>query len=364
MELCWLELTDYRSYVELRFEPSSGVNVLIGRNGSGKTNLLEAVAYLTSLRSFRGSPEEALVHDAADAAVIRGEIQHSESTSLIEAEVPRVGRRRVVVNGQRPSRTTDLLGHVRGVVFLPDDLDIVKRGPVYRRDFLDSVAVQLWPGAHLDQQEYERTLRQRNTLLRQAGWEVDEPTLAVWDDRLSQAAGKLMTRRANAARALRKVIAETYEHLAPTATEVELHYASKWGGRLEEMPADAVADELVGALVQSRRADTERRVTTMGPHRDEPWFTVDGRDARTRASQGEQRTLALSLRLASHRAITEATGEPALLLLDDVFSELDMGRAQALAGLLPDAQTFITTARQEEVPVSGRTFSVEEGRIE
>ena len=102
----------------------------------------------------------------------------------------------------------------------------------------------------------------------------------------------------------------------------------------------------------------------MGPHRDEPWFTVDGRDARTRASQGEQRTLALSLRLASHRAITEATGEPALLLLDDVFSELDMGRAQALAGLLPDAQTFITTARQEEVPVSGRTFSVKEGRIE
>lgn len=140
-------------------------------------------------------------------------------------------------------------------------------------------------------------------------------------------------------------------------------YASKWGGSLMAQPVEETAAELAGALEESRRADTERRVTTMGPHRDEPWFAVGGRDARTRASQGEQRTLALSLRLASHEAISEATGEAALLLLDDVFSELDMNRANALAGMLPPAQTFITTAREEEVPVHGRTFVVEPGSI-
>jgi DNA replication and repair protein RecF len=363
MEFSWLELKDFRSYRELRIEPDAGINVLVGPNGAGKTNLLEAAAYLTSLRSFRKAPDEALIADEAEAAVVRGEVRHPESTSLIEAELPRSGRRRIRVNGQRPARSTDLLGHVRGTVFLPDDLDIIKRGPSHRRDFLDDVSVQLWPGAYLDQQEYERALRQRNSLLRQAGRDVDEPTLSVWDQRLSQAAGKLMVRRARAAGELQERIAGTYGSLTSADTQVEMYYASKWGGSLEGSNAESAAGLLAEALISSRRADTERRVTTMGPHRDEPWFTVNGRDARTRASQGEQRTLALSLRLASHHAVSEATGESPLLLLDDVFSELDMDRATALAGMLPEAQTFITTAREEEVPVRGRTFLVQRGSI-
>ena len=363
MEFSWLELRNFRSYFELRVEPDPGVNVFVGPNAAGKTNLLEAAAYLTSLRSFRRVPDEALIHDDADAAIVRGEVSHLDSSSLIEAELPRTGRRRIRVNGQRPARSTDLLGHVRGVVFLPDDLDIVKRGPAYRRDFLDAVSVQLWPGAYLDQQEYERALRQRNTLLRQAGKEVDEPTLAVWDQRLSEAAGKLMVRRQGAADALRERIADTYDRLTEAVTVVEMRYTSKWGGSLEAGSPDETTAALAAALKDSRRADTERRVTTMGPHRDEPWFTVGGRDARTRASQGEQRTLALSLRLASHDAVSEAIGEAPLLLLDDVFSELDMARANALAEMLPAAQTFITTARQEEVPVHGRTFHVRPGSI-
>ncbi|MDR9449584.1 MAG: DNA replication/repair protein RecF [Acidimicrobiia bacterium] len=363
MELLWLELTDFRSYHRLRIAPDPGINVLVGANGSGKTNLLEAAAYLTSLRSFREAPDEALINDEAEAAVVRGEVHHLQSASLIEAELPRTGRRRIRINGQRPARSTDLLGHVRGIVFLPDDLDIIKRGPAYRRDFLDAVSVQLWPGAYLDRQEFERALRQRNTLLRRAGREADEATLSVWDQRLSEAAGKLMVRRAAAAATLRDKIAVTYDSLTRAKTVVEMRYTSKWGGSLEERNPEAVTRGLAEALLGSRRADAEQRVTTMGPHRDEPWFTVNGRDARTRASQGEQRTLALSLRLASHHAVSEATGEAPLLLLDDVFSELDMARANALAGMLPAAQTFITTAREEEVPVHGRTFLVQPGSI-
>ena len=207
MEFSWLELRDFRSYRELRIEPDPSINVLVGANGAGKTNLLEGAAYLSALRSFRGAPDEALINDESEAAVVRGEVRHAESTSLIELELPRSGRRRVRVNGQRPARSTDLLGHVRAVMFLPDDLDIVKRGPAYRRDFLDAVAVQLWPGAYLDQQEYDRALRQRNSLLRQSGWDVDRPTLAVWDQRLSQAAGKMMVRRRyGAAAALRDAL--------------------------------------------------------------------------------------------------------------------------------------------------------------
>jgi DNA replication and repair protein RecF len=363
MEFTWIELQGFRSYQELRIEPDPHINVFVGANGAGKTNLLEAAAYLTSLRSFRKVPDEALIHDAAEAAVVRGEVAHPQSSAVIEVEIPRTGRRRVRVNGQRPARSTDLLGHVRGVVFLPDDLDIVKRGPAYRRDFLDSVAVQLWPGSYLDLQEFDRALRQRNTLLRQSGREVDEASLTVWDQRLSQAGGKLMVRRARAAAALSGKIVDTYHRLAAADSPVEMRYASKWGGSLKAVEAERAAQMLMSVLAESRHADIERRMTTRGPHRDEPWFTVDGREARTKASQGEQRTLALSLRLASHAAIHEATGEPPVLLLDDVFSELDMQRAEALAGMLPVAQTFVTTARQEEVPVHGSTFVVEPGGL-
>lgn len=366
MEFAWLELQDFRSYPALRLEPDPGVNVFVGPNGAGKTNLLEAATYLTSLRSFRSVRDETLVRDDAVGAIVRGEVHHHHHTSrsLIEVEIPRSGRRRVRVNGQRPTRATDLLGHVRGVVFLPDDLDIVKRGPAYRRDFFDATAVQLWPGAYLDQQDYDRALRQRNSLLRQSGWNADEATLAVWDDRLSEAAGRLMERRAGTFAALGTRVAQMYEELAASRADVQMRYASAWGGSVEGINGQSLAEKLRHKLSEARRADMERRVTTVGPHRDEPWFSLDGRDVRTQASQGEQRSLALSLRLAAHQAISEVAGEDPLLLLDDVFSELDLSRANALAQMLPSAQTFITTAREEEVPVHGRRFTVERGSIQ
>ncbi len=363
MELLWLELRDFRSYRELRLEPVGDVNVLIGGNGSGKTNVLEAAAYLASLRSFRSSPDAALVSDGATRAIVRGEVRRRAGSSVIEIEIPSSGRRRVLVNGRRPARSADLLGHLRAVVFLPDDLDIVKRGPARRREFLDGSAVQLRPGSYLDHQEYERALRQRNMLLRQSGRWVDENTLGVWDERLSQAGGRVLVRRAEVAAALRGRLGDVYRRLAGAATEVGVHYESGWGGDLGQTGADEWAEQLAAALRGARRDDLDRRTTTVGPHRDEPWFSLDGRDTRTRASQGEQRTLALSLRLAAHSAITELVGDPPLLILDDVFSELDLDRAAALAGLLPTAQTFVTTAREEEVPIHGRRFTVAGGAV-
>lgn len=365
MRVSWLELTGYRSYERIHLDPERGINVFVGDNAAGKTNLLESIAYLASLRSFRSASDAALVNDLADSAVVRGQIQRGAGESLIEVEIPRQGRRRVQVNRQRPARSSELLGHLRVVVFLPDDLDIVKRGPSYRRDFFDQIAVQLWPGAYLDQQEYDRAVRQRNTLLRQEGRDADSVTLGVWNERMALAGAKVMDRRARAVDAIAVAVERTYQKLAGEAAEISFRYESGWGGSLDaNSTVEQRAEQLQAALESADRIDRERRVTTVGPHRDEPGVVLNGRDTRAKASQGEQRTMMLALRLASHDAIAEAAGEPPVLLLDDVFSELDRDRAGALAGALPEAQTFITTARQEEVPVEGHRWHVSGGRIE
>lgn len=364
MILEWIELASFRSYTELTFRPDPSVNVLVGANAIGKTNLLEAVSYLASLRSFRGAPDEALVALGADAAIIRGEVAHRSSTSLVEIELPRQGRRRVQVNRQRLAKTTDLLGHLRMVVFLPDDLDTIKRSPSYRRDFIDAVCVQLWPGSHLDQADYDRALRQRNSLLRQMGRDADPVTLGVWNERLARAGGTVMVRRAKAMELLATHVDAAYQALAGAATPVTIGYESQWGGSLDAgVGAEEWSARLWAALEASERADKDRRTTTVGLHRDEPTFALAGRPSRTHASQGEQRTLVLALRLASHHAVSATAGISPLLVLDDVFSELDLQRARALAEALPQAQTFITTARDEEVPVLGRRWSVTGGGV-
>lgn len=359
MGLVWLELRDFRSYRSLRWEPDPSVNVLTGRNAAGKTNLLEAVGYLASLRSFRRVPDAELAASGAERCVVRGQVEQGAAESLVEIEIPVAGRRRAQLNRRRLSRSADLLGAVRTVVFLPDDLDFVKRGPSYRRDLLDATAVQIWPGAHRDQQDYERALRQRNALLRQQGRGADPVTLEVWDGRLSQAGGILMDRRQATIAALQEETAAMYQKLSASETPVRLEYRAGWAQAGEGDWSDRLSE----ALARSRSDDMERRASTVGPHRDDLVMRLGGRDSRTRASQGEQRTLALAVRLAAHAAVRNKTGASPLLLLDDVFSELDAQRAAALAGALPAAQTIITTARADEAPVGGRRWLVGEGTV-
>ena len=281
---------------------------------------------------------------------------------MIEVELPVSGRRRAQVNRTRLGRLADLLGTMRCVVFLPDDLDIVKRGPSYRRDLLDSVAVQMWPGAQQDQREYERTLRQRNILLKQMGWRADEVSLDVWDDRLAKAGGRVVARREATIAALAGRATAIYRAVAGETTRLSIDYRPAWAaGRAGT--AEAWAEVLRAALQAARPVDMERRVSTVGPHRDEVTLMLDDRDARVRASQGEQRSLILAVRVASHRAIEATTGEPPVLLLDDVFSELDTRRSTALARALPEAQTFITAATAEGIPVEGRRWCLTGGKL-
>ncbi len=364
MRIGWLSLAGYRSYTGLEWEPEPGVNLLVGANGAGKTNLLEAVSYLSTLRSFRGAPDQALIAEGSSSAVVRAGIVSAERERTVEMEIPISGQRRVQVDKSRLGRTTDLLGVIRVVSFLPEDLDVVKRGPSERRELLDELAVQLWPAAHLDQREYERALRQRNAFLR--SHETDPVTLGVWDSRLAQAGGKVLARRARAIDLLEPLLIEAYAAVAGSDAKAGLTYRPSWvTGPFETLTAGDYATLLGDSLEGARRADYERRVTTVGPHRDEPGFSLDGADARTRASQGEQRTVALSVKLASHKAVAELIDENPVLLLDDVFSELDPERSRALARALPeDTQTLVTSARAEDLPVRGRSWAVEGGRVE
>ncbi len=332
-----LELVDYRNYMSATFELRPGTTAVIGLNGQGKTNFAEALGYLSTLDSFRGAPAEALIRVGADSAVIRASVQQEDGRDvLVEAELNRSGRNRVLVNRQKLPRTRDLLGVVRVSVFSPDDLALVKEGPGERRRFLDDTLVALALKYDAMRLELDRVVKQRNTLLKQANGRLDEAaqvTLDVWDAKLAQLGDQFGHARSVLVARLDPMVQEAYEQLAGTATPIELRYEPVWRRR-----------GLAAALSDSRVDDVRRGVSTIGPHRDDVELFVNGMPARTHASQGEQRTVALALRLGAHRLITDRTGSAPVLILDDVLSELDPQRATALLRHLPAGQVVLTTA--------------------
>jgi DNA replication and repair protein RecF len=336
MRLDRIWLTDLRSYAAAEVELAPGLTALLGDNGQGKTNLLEAVAWLATLGSFRGAPNEALVRRGADRAVIRAEGEREGRSILIEAEIVASGRNRVLVNRQPLKRARDLLGVLRVSVFSPDDLELVKGGPAERRRYLDDALVASHPRYDALRSEVDKVLKQRNALLKGCGGRLDEGaafTLDVWDAKLVESGGALASARRNLLERLAPVLSDTYDAVAHGPADVQVAYAAEW---------EALG--LAEALAAARRDDVRRGVSTVGPHRDDVELHLGGMPARTHASQGEQRSLALALRLAAHQVITEVTGSSPILLLDDVFSELDPDRSDALLANLPDGQTLLTSA--------------------
>lgn len=336
MRLDRVWLTDVRSYHEAEIALAPGLTALLGDNGQGKTNVLEAIAWLATLSSFRGAPTEAMIRQGVDRAVIRAEGEREGRSILLEAELVASGRNRVLVNRQPLKRARDLLGVLRVTVFSPDDLELLKGGPAERRRYLDDALVASHPRYDALRSEVDKVLKQRNALLKGAGGRLDESaafTLDVWDAKLVESGGALASARQNLLTRLTPVLADTYDAVAHGPADVTASYVADWAGQgLEE------------ALAAARKDDVRRGVSTVGPHRDDVAFTIGGLPARTHASQGEQRSLALALRLAAHRVITEVTGSAPVLLLDDVFSELDPDRSDALLANLPPGQTLLTSA--------------------
>ncbi len=351
-----LELVDFRNYEAATFELTAGTTVVVGDNGQGKTNLAEAIGYLATLSSFRGAPNEALVRVGSPRAIVRADLRDGGHSSLIEAEILAAGRGRVQVNRQRLARTRDLLGVARVTVFSPDDLALVKAGPTDRRGFLDDTLVTLAVKHDAARLELDRIVRQRNALLRQAGGRLDAAaatTLDVWDARFAETGERVGHARAALVERVGPYVAAAYEQLAGAAAAVTLRYDPQWR-----------RVGLASALAAARADDVRRGASTVGPHRDELDLGIGGLPARTHASQGEQRTLALALRLGAHRLIAERTGSTPVLVLDDVLSELDAHRAGALLGALPPGQVVITTAGA--VPAAAapdRVIRIERGTV-
>ena len=353
-----LELADFRNYSQASFDFTRGITAIVGRNAQGKTNVAEAMGFLATLESFRLAPTAALIRDGADTAVIRATIRHDDGRELlIEIQIPRQGRTTVLVNRQRLQRTRDLLGVLRVTVFSPDDLELVKGSPSERRRFCDETLVSLAIKNDALRLDLDRVLRQRNTLLKQCNGRLTEEvgfTLDVWDERMATVGDELGQARADLVARLRPVAEEAYQQLAGRPLAVGLRYEPEWRRQ-----------GLLAALRSSRNDDVRRGLSTVGPHRDDVELTLGSMPARTHASQGEMRSLALSLRLAAHRLVASTTDMTPLLILDDVLSELDPERCEALLAHLPPGQVVITTASPlPEAARPDRTLRIEQGRVE
>lgn len=332
-----LELRNFRNYEHANISFNRGTTVLIGGNGEGKTNIAEALGFLPTARSFRGVHNEALVRTGADKAIVRATIVHDDDREfLVEAEIPRAGRGKIQVNRKALSRTRDLIGVARVTVFSPDDLAIIKGSPSLRRDWVDDAIVALLPTKATAIAEFERVLRQRNALLKETGFRPSREQIAsldAWDEAFVSAAAELDALRRTALDNVRSEVIRAYEDLATEFSDVTIELDSDWRG---------VA--LANAVRDARDDDMRRGSSTVGPHRDDIVITVHGLPTRVAASQGEQRTMALALRLAVHRAAAAVHGSPPILILDDVLSELDPQRSRALLEHVPDGQVVITTA--------------------
>jgi DNA replication and repair protein RecF len=337
--------------------------VICGANAQGKTSLLEAVGWAATGKSFRGVPDSALVRSGCDTAILRAEVVDDERVQLLEAEIRASGRNRVQLNRNAVQRSRDLLGLMRVTVFAPDDLQLVKGGPSARRDYLDDLLVVLSPRYEAARADYERVLKQRNALLR-GGLRGEDAvgTLDIFDLQLAAAGAELARGRVKLLERLVPAIADAYAELAGARTPITTAYEAEWAG--PGVDGD-LRQDLLDAFASHRKAEVDRGVTLVGPHRDEWRLLVGGMESRTHASQGEQRTLALALRLGGHRLSGELTGSSPVLLLDDVFSELDDSRAVALVEHLDAGQTLVTTAGAVPRGIApDRMLRVDAGHVE
>ena len=329
-------LAQFRSYRAADFTFPAGLTAIVGLNGQGKTNLLEAIGYMSGTGSLRGVPDQVLIRDEAEAAIVRGEVVQEDGREVeIEIEIVRGGRNRVLLNKQRVPRLRALADVMVTTVFSPDDLQLVKGGPERRRRWLDDTLTARRPAFGALRYDLDRILRQRNTLLRQARGRLSSDisvTLDVWDEKLDETGTRIRESRQELLAVIKPGLAEAYGIVAASPAETEAVYVSSWG-----------CEPLARALSVARSDDVRRGVSTVGPHRDDVRLLVGGRPARTHTSQGEQRLLALALKLAADGAVRERRAVKPVLLLDDVFSELDPARSGALLQALPGGQCILTT---------------------
>jgi DNA replication and repair protein RecF len=377
LQLGGLVLTDFRNYAEASVEFSPGLNLVVGRNGQGKTNLLEAINVLSGLGSHRGAAGEAMVRQGAERAVLSGTGSAGGRNVRVDAEVKRSGGTRLLVNRVAVERmsASSSAGMLVAVAFSPDDLVIIKGGPEERRRLLDQGAGRVRPLGATERQEFDRVLRQRTGLLKAAPTSQRAlATLDVWDESFARAGAVVVRNRLAVLDKLRPEVLRRYRSVSGLAAEISMEYRASWlpegselAGKLQSgaVGEDELRGALFDALARARSRDLERGVSTVGPQRDDVEVLLEGADARLFASQGEQRSLALSLRMAERDLVAADRGEDPILLLDDIFSELDEARRGHLVEMVAaSGQTIATATSGAGWPMAAsRTLTVEAGRV-
>lgn len=379
MHLRHLAVTDFRSWEQAELDLEPGATVLVGPNGVGKTNLVEAAGYLATLGSHRVASDAPLIRRGAERAVVRGAVVHHGRELHVELEITAGRANRARVNRAPVSRPRDVLGILRTVLFAPEDLALVRGDPGERRRFLDELLTIRHPRYAGVRSDYDRVLRQRSALLKTArGGRADLSTLDVWDGHLARTGAALLAGRLELVAAIAGPAAEAFAEVAPTSDPIALRYRSSVAlqeGHLHAttlheggLPATNAAELeplLLDELARVRRQEVERGVCLVGPHRDDLDLMLGPGPAKGYASHGESWAIALSLRLASYRLLCADDVEP-VLILDDVFAELDTRRRRALADVARRAeQVLITAAVDEDVPegLAGTRLAVSGGSV-
>ncbi|MDQ1715234.1 MAG: replication and repair protein RecF [Frankiaceae bacterium] len=370
MHVSQLALTDFRSYAEVEIALDAGVVAFVGPNGAGKTNLVEAIQYASTLDSHRAGSDAPLVRSGADRAIVRTAVVRDGRTALIELELNPGRANRARINRSPVPRAREIVGLLRTVLFAPEDLALVKGDPSERRRFLDELLVARQPRLAGVRADYDRVLKQRNALLktasqaRRAGQSLQ--TLDVWDSHLAKTGGELLEARIDLIDSLRPLVDKAYDAVAGGGGPARIDYKSSLD---PEVPL--VADRgLLGAAILNQLAvvrtqELERGVSLVGPHRDDLVLQLGQLPARGYASHGESWSYALALRLAAYELLCADGGEP-VLILDDVFAELDTPRRDRLADLVaPAEQVLITAAVPSDVPdrLGGARYDVADGSV-
>lgn len=386
-----LSLTDFRNYESAELSLSPGPHLFVGRNGQGKTNLVESLGYLSTLSSHRVANDQAMIRQGAESAIVRARLQHDGREVLAEVQLNRSGANRAQIN-RSAIKTRDLPRYFSSVLFAPEDLALVRGEPGGRRRFLDDLLVLRSPRMAGVVADYERVLRQRNALLKSArasGLRGDRlTTLDLWDERLVDFGSKIIEARSRLVTELQPEVAAAYVSVAgddhrarlagrlsilgsagsaASSTDDDTEVSSNDVGESSALSAADAATVFRAAIERVRRSEIDRAITLVGPHRDDLFLELNGLPARGYASHGESWSFALTLKLASAAVLRRDTplGDP-VIVLDDVFAELDRGRRSRLAGAVAGfEQVLITAAVLEDVPdeFTANTVHIERGRI-
>jgi DNA replication and repair protein RecF len=374
-----LAVTDFRSWEHAEIDLQPGVAVLVGANGQGKTNLIEALGYLSTLGSHRVATDAPLVRHGAQRAIVRTAVVHAGRELTVELEISPGRANRARINRSPVPRPREVLGVLRSVLFAPEDLALVRGDPGERRRFLDDLLVLRAPRLAGVRSDYDKVLRQRVALLKSAGsarrsggGSGDLRTLDVWDGHLARHGAELLGARLDLLVELAPRVAAAYRDVAPEAAEIQVDYRSSLGDALPDgvhergkADVDLLEVAMLAELARVRPAEVERGVCLVGPHRDDLELGVGGLPAKGYASHGESWSFALALRLGSYQLLRADGAEP-VLLLDDVFAELDTHRRARLAEVaLAAEQVVVTAAVPADVPdeLQGARFDVHEGQV-